>query len=75
MIYYFVGICWMGFDEGVVLDMCFRLWGVEGLWVVDVLVMLKLISGNINVFIIMIVEKIVEMIKVDVWVQLYLLSV
>lgn len=56
----------MGVDERVVVDE--RLWvkGLSGFWIVDVLIMLSIILGNMNVLVIMIGEKVVYMILEDV---------
>lgn len=62
IIYYFVGMCWMGVDKDLVVDFELKVWGVLGLWVVDVFVMLSFVVGNINVFIMVIVENVVEII-------------
>lgn len=65
IVYYLLCICKMGleFDFMVVVDSIFsRVYGLEGLRVVDVFIMLSVVSGNFNVFIIMIVEKIVDII-------------
>lgn len=66
MIYYFIGICKMGIDDKVVVDFCFKVKGIEGLCVVDVLIMLIIVSGNINVLCIMIGEKVVDFVLEDV---------
>lgn len=52
----------MGMDENVVVDLQFYVYGIENLCVVDVFVMLMLVGGNMNVFMIMIVEKVFDFI-------------
>lgn len=63
-VYYLFCICKMGLDldKMVVVDFSIRVYGIEGFRVVDVFIMLSVVSGNFNVFIIMIVEKIVDII-------------
>lgn len=67
MIFYLVGMCWMGCvdDECVVVDSWLCVCGIVGLWIVDVLVMLFIILGNINLLMLMIVECVSDMICVD----------
>lgn len=62
IVFYLCGICKMGYDEMVVVDGEGCVYGLEGLWVVDVLIMLQIIIGNFNVIIIMIGEKMVDVI-------------
>lgn len=62
IVFYLCGICKMGYDEMFVVDGEGCVYGLEGLCVVDVLIMLQIIIGNLNVMIIMIGEKIVDMI-------------
>lgn len=55
----------MGFvlDLMVVVDLLImKVYGMENLCVVDVLVMLCMINGNIYVFVLMLVEKVVDII-------------
>lgn len=44
------------------VDVEFKVYGIENLWVIDVFVMFCIVFGNINVLIIMIVEKGLDMI-------------
>lgn len=65
IVYYLLCICKMGleFDFMVVVDSIFsRVYGLEGLRVVDVFIMLSVVSGNLNGLIIMVVEKVVDII-------------
>lgn len=55
----------MGVDEGVVVDLWFCFNGIESLCVVDVFIMLNVILFNINVVVIMIGEKVFDMICED----------
>lgn len=68
IIFYFVGMVKMGCVDDLIVVFDLYLWmkGVGGLCVVDVLVMFEIISGNINVLIFMIVEKVVLWILVGV---------
>lgn len=66
MIFYLVGMVWMGMGLMVVVDLVLCVYGIVGLWVVDVFVMLIIVLGNIYVLVMMIVEKVVQMIFEDV---------
>lgn len=51
------------FDLMVVVDLLImKVYGMENLCVVDVLVMFRIINGNIYVFVLMLVEKVVDII-------------
>ena len=56
-VYHPVGTCCMGKDEGAVLDLDFRVRGVEGLRIVDASGFLDLTGGNINAVVMMVAEK------------------
>lgn len=63
-VYYLFCICKMGLDldKMVVVDFSIRVYGIEGFRVVDVFIMLSVVSGNLNGLIIMVVEKVVDII-------------
>lgn len=69
-IYHPTGTCKMGpsYDEGAVVDSRLRVYGVNGLRVVDASIMPTIISGNPNAPTIMIGEKGADLVKED-WLQ------
>jgi len=62
-VYHPVGTCCMGKDEGAVLDLDFRVRGVEGLRIVDASVFPDLTGGNINAVVMMVAEKAADIIR------------
>lgn len=61
--YHPAGTCRMGSHGAAVVDPELRVWNVEGLRIADASVMPKPISGNIQAAVLMIAEKVAEMMK------------
>ena len=62
-VYHPVGSCKMGVDEMAVVDPELKVYGIQGLRVIDASIMPLIITGNLNATTIMIAEKIADQIR------------